>query len=144
MDEMVQMMHTHWPNLTPPVFSLLGRWRKEYGAHNVLAMTKKVGLGGKQFPRGEDLMRYLNGALSKEAVLSDRMDFVPFTIADPLGNPITDPVDRLRRIIEQRAVVDPDPGHWFTVPDDAIVAGEMDSATRQAILAKSPRKEDNR
>jgi hypothetical protein len=145
MDEMVQMIHTHWPNLAPLEFSLLGKWRKEYGERNVLVMTKKIGLGGKQFPAREDLTSYLNGALSKEAVRrSDRMDSVPFTIADPLGNPITDPEDRLQRIVEQGAVADPDQAHWFTVPDAAIVAGEMDSATRQAILVKRPGKEDDR
>jgi hypothetical protein len=144
MDEMVQMIHTHWPNLAPLEFSLLGRWRKEYGADNVLAMTKKVGLSGKKLPRGEDLTRYLNGALSKEAERHDRTRSVPFTIADPLGNPITDPEDRLQRIIEQGAVDDPDQGHWFTVPGDAIVASEMDHVTRQAILARCPRKEDDR
>jgi hypothetical protein len=144
MDDMTQMICTYWPQLDLPPFSLLGKWRKEYGERNVLEMTKKIGLGGKQFPAREDLMRYLNGALSNEAERSERMHSVPFNIADPLGKPITDPDDRLRRIIEQDAVDDPDQGHWFTVPSDAIVAGEMDGVTRQAVIARCPRKKDER
>ena len=144
MDRMMQLWQECWPELEAPQFSLLGLWRKEYGEVEVLAMTRKVGLAGKKFATGADLTSYLAGALSNESErrVEQEQDsgdgHQPFIIADPLGEPVTDPEQRHAKIKALSLSTDPDQGYWFTIPDDAVRSGTIDDATRQMILENLP------
>ena len=135
MDKMMQLWSDCWPELKTPKHSLLSMWRQKFDADDVLDMTTKIGLGGKGFATTQDLTSYLFAALSNQA-RSHGAASQSLVIADPLGKPITDPDARLQGIIELGAVVDPDQGHWFTLPDVVIAAGDMDDSTREAIIAR--------
>ena len=145
MDRMMRHWQDYWPALEMPRHSLLGQWRKKYGADEVLALTENVGLTGKDFAASADLIRYLAGALAKNAVRRSQQKVAvaqrPLAIATALGDPITDPDERLACIRQLKYDADPDQGQWFTIPDAVVRTGEMDEETRQAILGKLPHKD---
>ncbi|MDA1348905.1 MAG: hypothetical protein O3A47_08560 [Chloroflexi bacterium] len=143
LDCMQVLWTEYWPQVCDPPYSLWGKWQKEYGPDAVLAMAKRVGLSGKQFESKERLVAYLNAALANQARDSDRQSpqRMPFVIATALGEPITDPDERLMRIRESGFDADPDHDHWFTIPDHVVRAEEIDEDTRQAILGRLPHKE---
>ena len=141
MDEMQTLWTECWPQFGDPPFSLFGKWRQEYGGDAVLAMAKKVGLSGKDFDREDGLRAYLNAALANEDDARQSAQEMPLVIATALGEPITDPDERLARIRELGCDADPDQGQWFTIPEIVVRAGMMDAETRDVILGRSPNEE---